>query len=88
MNQELGHKRARDTHWGSHFSSLFNMIVMPTSVTDVVDDNAQNGGKTLDMIKAEGVHAIQTFEFVFMMHLLKIMLGISNDLNVVVQRKD
>uniref|UniRef100_A0A453GWF7 TTF-type domain-containing protein n=1 Tax=Aegilops tauschii subsp. strangulata TaxID=200361 RepID=A0A453GWF7_AEGTS len=70
LNQELGLKRAGDTRWGSHFSSLLNMIVMFPSVIEVVDDNAQNASKALDRIKAKGVlDAIQTFDFVFMMHL-------------------
>uniref|UniRef100_A0A453IU79 TTF-type domain-containing protein n=1 Tax=Aegilops tauschii subsp. strangulata TaxID=200361 RepID=A0A453IU79_AEGTS len=72
LNQELGLKRAGDTRWGSHFSSLLNMIVMFPSVIEVVDDNAQNASKALDRIKAKGVlDAIQTFDFVLMMHLMK-----------------
>ncbi|XP_044396777.1 zinc finger MYM-type protein 1-like [Triticum aestivum] len=89
LNQELGLKRAGDTRWGSHFSSLLNMIVMFPSVIEVVDDNAQNASKALDRIKAKGVlDAIQTFDFVFMMHLMKAILGITNDLSVALQRKD
>jgi hypothetical protein len=70
LNQELGLKRLGDTRWGSHFSSLKNMIVMFPSVIEVINDNAQNSGKALDRIKAKGVlDGIQTFDFVFMMHL-------------------
>ena len=65
------------------------MIVMFPSVIEVVDDNAQNASKALDRIKAKGVlDAIQTFDFVFMMHLMKVILGITNDLSVALQRKD
>jgi hypothetical protein len=79
LNQELGLKRPGDTRWGSHFSSLKNMIVMFPSVIEVIDDNAQNSGKALDRIKSKGVlDGIQTFGFVFMMHLMKIILSITN----------
>jgi hypothetical protein len=65
------------------------MIVMFPSVIEVIDDNAQNSGKSLDRIKAKIVlDGIQTFDFVFMMHLTKIILGITNELNVTLQRKD
>jgi hypothetical protein len=80
LNQELGLKRAGDTRWGSHFYSLMNMIVMFPSVIEVIDDIAQNGGKATDSLKAKGVmDAIQTFDFVFMMHIIKVILGITND---------
>ena len=66
-----------------------NMIVMFPSVIEVIDDNAQNSGKALDRIKAKGVlDGIQTFDFVFMLHLMKVILGITNDLNLALQRKD
>jgi hypothetical protein len=59
------------------------------SVIEVIDDNAQNSGKALDRIKSKGVlDGIQTFDFVFMMHLMKIILSITNELNVALQRKD
>ena len=89
LNQELGLKSPGDTRWGSHFSSLMNMIVMFPSVIEVIDDNAQNATKSLDRIKAKGVlDGIQTFDFVFMMHLMKLILGITNELNIALQRKD
>uniref|UniRef100_I1R6T0 TTF-type domain-containing protein n=1 Tax=Oryza glaberrima TaxID=4538 RepID=I1R6T0_ORYGL len=72
LNQELGLKRAGDTRWGSHFNSLLNMIVMFPSVVEVIDDIAHNGSKAVDRLKAKGVlDAIQTFDFSFMLHLMK-----------------
>jgi hypothetical protein len=89
LNQELGLKRAGNTIWGSHFYSLMNMIVMFPSVIEVIDDIAQNGGRAIDRLKAKGVlDAIQTFDFVFMMHIMKVILGITNELSTSLQRKD
>lgn len=88
LNQELGLKRAGDTRWGSHFNSLLNMIVMFPSVVEVIDDIAHNGSKAVDRLKAKGVlDAIQTFDFSFMLHLMKVILGITNDLNIALQKK-
>ena len=82
LNQELGLKRAGDTRWGSHFYSLMNMIVLFDSVIEVIDDIAQNGGKAIDKFKAKVVlDAVQTFDFVFMLHTMKVILGITNELN-------
>jgi hypothetical protein len=54
-----------------------------------LDDIAQNGGKAIDRLKAKGVlDAIQTFDFVFMMHIMKVILGITNELSTSLQRKD
>jgi hypothetical protein len=89
LNQERELKRAGDTRWGSHFNSLLNMIVMFSSVVEVIDDIAYNHSKASDRLKAKGVlDAIQTFDFAFMLHLMKVILGITNDLNISLQRKD
>ncbi|GJV48999.1 zinc finger MYM-type protein 1-like protein [Tanacetum coccineum] len=42
-----------------------------------------------DKLKAEGVSfAVESFDFVFMAHLMKTMFGVSNELNVALQKQD
>jgi hypothetical protein len=38
--------------------------------------------------KMEALDAIQTFDFAFMLHIMKIIFGITNELNMSLQRKD
>lgn len=87
LNQELGLKRPGDTRWGSHFGSLLNMIVMFSSVVKVIDAIAEFGSNAIDRLKTKGVlDAIETFDFAFMLHLMKVILGITNELNVALQK--
>jgi hypothetical protein len=89
LNQELGLKRPGDTRWGSHFGSLMNMIIMFASVVKVIDAIAEFGSNASDRLKAKGVlDVIQTFDFALMLHLMKVILGITNELNVALQKKD
>ncbi|GKC77392.1 zinc finger MYM-type protein 1-like protein [Tanacetum coccineum] len=42
-----------------------------------------------DKLKAEGVSfAIESFDFIFMAHLMKTMFGVANELNVALQKQD
>ena len=75
LNQETNLTRACDTRWGSHYYSLISLIDMFSSVVDV-----------LDMVSKDGINAeqrgeanvlldlIQSFEFVFNLHLMRSIL--------------
>ena len=78
LNQELGLNRASDTRWDPHFNYLLNMIIMSPLVIEVINDIAKNEPKAIDRLKAKGVlDAIQTFDFVFMLHVTKVILRIT-----------
>ena len=89
LNQETNLTRACDTCWGSHYYTLISLIDMFSSVVDV-----------FDMISKDGINAeqrgeanvlldlLQPFEFVFNLHLMSSILGITNELSQELQRKD
>src|SRR5262249_23621170 len=51
LNQVLGLKRPSETRWGSYYGTLLNMIVLFSTVVDV-----------LEFIETEGVHSEQRIE--------------------------
>ena len=89
LNQETNLTCACDTCWGSHYYSLISLIDMFSSVVDV-----------LDMVSEDGINAeqrgeanvlldlLQSFEFVFNLHLMRSILGITNELSQALQMKD
>ena len=89
LNQEMSLKRPRDTRWSSNYGALVNLIHMFSSVIDVIETIIEDG---LDFDqRAEAnilIGLLQTFEFVFDLHLMKGVLGISNELSQALQRKD
>nr|KAJ0207608.1 hypothetical protein LSAT_V11C500250120 [Lactuca sativa] len=74
LNQEVGIKRPCDTRWGSHFDSLLNI-----KRTYCQDHRAE----ARRLLKS-----LQTFDFIFCLHLMVDILGVTNDLNITLQKKD
>jgi len=82
LNQELGFGRLGDTHWGSYYNTFTNMIIMFAPIVDVLDVIASHGNHSPDRVLAQGaLDALQTFEFVFLLHLMKLVLSITNALS-------
>ncbi|XP_008239212.2 PREDICTED: uncharacterized protein LOC103337827 [Prunus mume] len=88
LNQETSLKRAGDTQWNSHYGTLISIISMFSSVVHVlqmiIDDNPNESAGEANKLMRE----IRTFEFVFHFFLMKIILGLTNDLSQALQRKD
>ncbi|XP_075101906.1 uncharacterized protein LOC142177330 [Nicotiana tabacum] len=89
LNQELGLARAVDTHWGSHYKSFKNFISMFGSIIDVLDTIVVDAWTLEERAKAKGyLSSCQTFEVAFMLHLMRDVLGITNELNTSLQKKE
>ena len=89
LNQETSLKRAGDTRWGSHYNSLLRLIDMFSPVIDVLEIVEDNGLTSEQRAEACALlNSIQSFDFVFSLHLMKNILGITNDLSQALQRKD
>nr|XP_009591772.1 uncharacterized protein LOC104088740 [Nicotiana tomentosiformis] len=89
LNQELGLVRAGDTRWGSHYKSFKNSICMFGSIVNVLDTLIEDAGTLDDRAKASGyLEACQTYKVAFLLHLMINILGITNELNVSLQKKD
>ncbi|XP_031270536.1 uncharacterized protein LOC116128926 [Pistacia vera] len=89
LNQEAMLKRVGDTHWGLHYGTLASLIVMFPSVVDVLDYVVEDGSDPKQRAQASTLlKFIQSFDFIFSLHLMKTMLGITNELSNALQRKD
>ncbi|CAN6552117.1 unnamed protein product [Malus baccata var. baccata] len=88
LNQETSLKRAGDTRWNSHYGTLISIISMFSSVVHVlqmvIDDNPNESAGEANKLMRE----IRTFEFVFHLFLMKVILGLTNDLSQALQMKD
>ena len=88
LNQEMGLKRAGDTRWSSHYYAMLNLIVLYTPVIVALESIektscAEKRGEAVMILQM-----MRTFEFAFSIHLMKIVLGITNELSLALQRKD
>ncbi|XP_030923416.1 uncharacterized protein LOC115950348 [Quercus lobata] len=86
LNQEMSLKRPGDIRWSSHYGALVNLIHMFSSVIDVVETITEDGLESNQRTEATIlIGLLQTFEFVFDLHLMKGVLGISNELSQALQ---
>uniref|UniRef100_A0ACD5TE25 Uncharacterized protein n=1 Tax=Avena sativa TaxID=4498 RepID=A0ACD5TE25_AVESA len=85
-NQETTLCRPGDTRWGSHYTTLSRIESMWDAVIEVlgiVEDDSRNP------TKAGGyVHKMETFSFVFMMKMMLKLLRMTNDVSLLLQKKD
>ncbi|XP_024190628.1 uncharacterized protein LOC112194645 [Rosa chinensis] len=89
LNQEIEIKRSADTHWSSHYGTLINFTAMFSPIIDVLDEIA------FDKVGSDQKHdafislrLLQSFDFIFSLHLMRIILGISHELSHVLQKDD
>ncbi|CAN6686775.1 unnamed protein product [Malus baccata var. baccata] len=88
-NQETTLKRAGETRWGSHFGTLVSIMTMFSSILDVLEVIADDGVSSQQRCEANNLLvSMQSFDFVFNLHLMKDILGITNELSQALQRKD
>ena len=62
---------------------------MYSSIIDVLEIIKEDGSNVDQRAKANGLlHLLEDFDFAFTLHLMKNVLGISNELSQALQRKD
>ncbi|XP_049345786.1 uncharacterized protein LOC125810323 [Solanum verrucosum] len=89
LNQQLDLSRACDTRWGSHYKSFNNFILMFGSIVEVLESLALDAQSMDERAKAMGhLESCQTIEVAFMLHLMRDVLAITNELNKCLQRKE
>jgi hypothetical protein len=82
-------KRPGDTRWSSHYGAIASLITMFSSVIDMVEDIVEDGLNSEQRAEANIlIQSLQTFDFAFNLHLMKNVLGITNELSQILQRKD
>ena len=87
MNQETNLKRPGDTRWGSYYGTIFNLILMFSVVVDVLKIIEEDDLFDQKVEARFIMRSILSFEFVFALHLMKNILGITNELSIALQRK-
>ncbi|KAJ9564549.1 hypothetical protein OSB04_000515 [Centaurea solstitialis] len=89
LNQETSLTRAGDTRWGSHYGTLVSLIALFSSVIDVLqmigEDGLTHEQKSEARLLSNSSHS---FEFVFCLHFMKMILGITNELSQALQKKE
>ncbi|XP_062088660.1 uncharacterized protein LOC133795220 [Humulus lupulus] len=89
LNQENGIKRPCDTRWGSHFGTLVSFTIMFSSILDVLEEITNDSLNSDQKYEASiMLQVVQSYDFVFSLHLVKNILGITNELSQVLQKGD
>ncbi|KAL6518995.1 hypothetical protein OROHE_017419 [Orobanche hederae] len=87
LNQELGLSRPGDTRWSSHFKTISNVLALYPSIIDVLDAIRKIDGS--DGFKVDAVMVgLESFDFVFIAHLLVAIFGYTNQLNMALQKRE
>ncbi|XP_035838909.1 uncharacterized protein LOC110942602 [Helianthus annuus] len=88
-NQELSFARAGDTRWSSHEKTLLRLLALYPTVIDVLEYIETLGFDCVHKSQADGLQIyMKSFKFVYYLHLMKHILGVTNTLCVALQRKD
>jgi hypothetical protein len=88
LNQEMGLARPGDTRWGSHYRTVMHVMALYPSIKKVLSKIGKEykGGESLGAQTM--LQVFQSFEFVFMLHLMNEIFGYTHDLCNALQRRD
>ncbi|KAL1225040.1 hypothetical protein V5N11_002819 [Cardamine amara subsp. amara] len=89
LNQEASLQRPGSTRWGSHYKTLLRLVELFSSVIKVLEYVQDEGLDNTHRSQANGLlKYIHTFDFVFYLHLMLVILGLTENLSMALQRKD
>ena len=89
LNQERGLQRPADTRWSSHYDTLISLVVQFSSIIEVLEYIAEDGVHLDQRAEANVLFGlVESFDFIFNLHLMKIVLRITDELSKALQRKD
>ncbi|KAH9792382.1 TTF-type domain-containing protein [Citrus sinensis] len=89
LNQETTLKRCGDIRWGSHYNTLLSIINMFSAVISVLEMIIDDGPKSGQRGEAKNLLELMlSFNFVFCLHLMRNILGATDELSQALQRKD
>ncbi|XP_039133781.1 zinc finger MYM-type protein 1-like [Dioscorea cayenensis subsp. rotundata] len=79
-HQETNLARPGDTRWGSHYTTLIRLFTMWESVLEVLENVCNDGNVAEQIGIASGlIQRMESFEFIFILHLMIKVLGLTND---------
>ncbi|WVZ53683.1 LOW QUALITY PROTEIN: hypothetical protein U9M48_004588 [Paspalum notatum var. saurae] len=78
-----------DTRWGTHHRTLVRLKLMWSSVLEVLENISKDANDGEKRTQASGlIERMETFEFMFILHLMIKVLGKTQDLSQCLQRKN
>jgi hypothetical protein len=88
LNQIATLQRAGDTRWSSHLKSVSNLIKIFSPVCEVIVKLIDMGTTSSQRAEADSIYQVMTsFEFVFILHLMKETMQITDHLCMALQSK-
>jgi hypothetical protein len=89
LNEEQSLQRPGDTRWSSHYRSLKSLVDMFPTIVKVLEilEKDEKDWKIRDQA-SNLLCYFQSFDFVFYLHLMLTILGITNTLSLALQQKD
>ncbi|KAI8548167.1 hypothetical protein RHMOL_Rhmol07G0251500 [Rhododendron molle] len=89
LSQETRGDYSGETCCGSRYTALVNLIDMFAAVIEELDVILKDVSFVEDRVKARILLSVMlTFDFIFSLHLLKTILGITNELSLTLQTRD
>ncbi|RDX74009.1 hypothetical protein CR513_46294, partial [Mucuna pruriens] len=87
LNQEATTEKVEDTRWSSHYGTLLSLVSPFSSMIDVLEIIEEDGISFEQKVEACALlNSMQSFEFVFILHLMKNILRITHELCQALQR--
>nr|XP_020195096.1 zinc finger MYM-type protein 1-like [Aegilops tauschii subsp. strangulata] len=89
LNQEMGLARPGDTRWGSHFRTILHIITMYPTILEVLDTIGKDPSQSGEWTRIRAVaFALESYDFVFNLHVMLVILGHTNELSQSLQKRD
>ncbi|AEE77585.1 General transcription factor 2-related zinc finger protein [Arabidopsis thaliana] len=89
LNQKLSLQRPGNTRWGTHYTTLLRLVDLFSVIIKVLEWIEDDGTDSTKRRQANGLlKYFNTFDFVFYLQLMLLILGLTNSLSVALQRKD
>ncbi|KAK9677030.1 hypothetical protein RND81_11G117300 [Saponaria officinalis] len=89
LNQETTLTRPGATRWGSHYTTIIRLLSLWPSTIQVLENIFHDGTEMKTRgVASSLVEKMESYQFVFIAHLMKVTLGLTNVLSQFLQQKD
>ncbi|XP_010434792.1 PREDICTED: zinc finger MYM-type protein 1-like [Camelina sativa] len=89
LNQEVSLNRPGNTRWNSHYNTLLRLIELFSCIVEVLEYIEIEGVEDLKRRQAFGLlKYFQSFDFVFYLQMMIYLLGLTENLSMMLQRRD
>ena len=89
FRSDMGLSRPGDTRWGSHYKTILHIVDMYPTILEVLVRIGKDPAQKSEWTRIRGVAAaFESYDFVFNLHLMVVVLGYTNDLSISLQKKD